>query len=129
MTLCNKNVFQLPELNFIGGDFKEIPFYIKDANTGILLDPYDLQVVFSLIEYQFRNDDIPILSKNLEIITSDDESYFLLTLASDDTIDLKGKFIYQITVKAPSPSEKQESYQGIMIIDRNINPTSFITAN
>lgn len=127
MTLCNKNVFQLPELNFIGGDFKEIPFYIKDANTGTLLN--DVQAVFSLIEYQFRNDDIPILSKELELKTSEDNSYFLLTLNSDDTIDLKGKFIYQITVNAPSPSRKQESYQGIMIIDRNINPTAHITVN
>lgn len=127
MTLCNKNVFKLPELNFIGGTFKEIPFCIKDANTGALLN--DVQAIFSLIEYQFRNDDIPILSKKLELITNNTDSYFLLTLNSDDTIDLKGKFIYQITVNAPSPSKKQENYQGIMIIDRNINPTTYITVN
>jgi len=33
------------------------------------------------------------------------------------------KFIYQVTVKAPN--NKQKSFQGIMTIDRNIDPDAF----
>lgn len=122
MIACNDS-FKLTELNIIGGDYKEFPIYVNDLDNGGLMDVSDLQMNFSLIEYHNRNGS-PILTKNLEV-SSVDSTAFLLVLTSEDTINLKGKYIYQITVKAPN--NKQESFQGIMIIDKNINPNAFAT--
>ena len=115
-----KNNFKLPELNFIGGNYKEIPFVVEDLDNGGVMDLSNVKLIFSLTEYQQRNSDTPLLSKEL-MLDPDNPTLAKLYLDSADTINLKGRYIYQITVKAPN--NKKEHFQGSMTIDSNIDPT------
>lgn len=122
MDLCNNSkLFKLPELCIIGGDYKERYFRINDLDNGGFMDTSNLEGKFALIPYGNRNGQ-PVYKCDL---TTDpnDNTIFLLTLTSDDTINLSGKYIYQISIKASET--KQQSFQGIMIIDRNIYPNAF----
>lgn len=120
MSICN-SVFTLDEINIIGGDYKEVKIKINDSVKGGCLSPADLECNFSIVEYRNRNGS-PILSKTLTADSSDSEA-FLLTLLPDDTKNLRGKYIYQISVVATE--NKQESFQGVLIIEKNINPAAF----
>lgn len=124
MIACNKKLFTLNDIDIIGGDYREILIRINDIDSGEILDITNLSVNFALVSYVDRNGS-PILSKNLEI-SPVDSSAFILTLLPNDTVNLNGKYIYQISVKA-NDTKKVESFQGVMTIDKNINPTAFTT--
>lgn len=120
MSTCN-TIFQLDEINIIGGDYKEFPIKIHDNDRGGLMDVTDLKLNFSLVDYGKRYES-PIITKDCEV-SSDDEKAFILVLHPDDTKNLAGKYVYQLSVKAPN--EKEESFQGILNVNKNINPDAF----
>ena len=120
MSLCNPP-FRLTDINLIGGDYQEILFHIHDDDNGGLMDIENLELNFSLIDYQNRYG-TPLISKACEI-SPDDPTAFLIVLYPEDTKDFADKYIYQVTVKAPN--NKQKNYQGVMTIDKNINPDAF----
>lgn len=123
MMQCNPP-FKLADINLIGGDYEEILFHVHDDDNGGLMDIENLELNFSLIDYQNRYGS-PLLSKMCET-SEEDPTAFLVVLYPEDTKDLADKFIYQITIKAPN--DKQKSYQGVMTIDKNINPNVFTNA-
>lgn len=118
MSVCN-SIFVLREINIVGGDYQEITFNVNDGGTAI--DVKNLQLHFSLVEYKNRYG-TPLISRNCEAST-EKVGAFLVVLNPEDTKDYTGKFIYQITVKAPN--NKQKSFQGIMTIEKNIDPNAF----
>lgn len=122
MTVCNYTPFSLKDINIIGGDYQEILFHVNDESEGSMAID-DLQLNFSLVGYNNRYG-TPLISRSCEIST-DDKTAFLMVLYPNDTKDFVGKFIYQITVKAPN--DKQQSFQGVMTIEKNIDPDVFTT--
>ena len=121
MSICN-STFTLKEIDIIGGDYQEITFNISDSAT--IMDVSNLQLHFSLVEYKNRYG-TPLISRNCQA-SADKVGAFLVVLNPEDTKDYTGKFIYQITVKAPN--NKQKSFQGIMTIEKNIDPNAFSNA-
>lgn len=121
MIACSNSLFTLDEINIVGGDYREMLFHINNED-GSMSDVEDLQLNFALIGYSNRYG-TPLISRDCEI-SPNDNTAFRMILYPDDTKDYVGKFIYQITVKAPN--DKQQSFQGIMVIEKNIDPDAFI---
>lgn len=121
MSLCNYTPFNLDELYIIGGNYKEINVRVADLDNGGYFSNENIDLNFSLVEYKNRFGS-PIITQTCTP-SSTDKTLFTLILNADDTSDLCGKFIYQLSVQAPNG--KQESFQGIMTIDKNINPNAF----
>lgn len=120
MTDCISN-FKLGKINIIGGDYKEFPIRIHDDDRGGMMEVTDLKLNFALLDYNQRYEK-PIITKDCEIDPSDNKA-FLLTLRPEETKDLAGKYIYQLSVR--TPNNKQESFQGELIVNKNINPNAF----
>lgn len=120
MILCNPP-FKLQNLTIIGGDYQEILFHIRDEDRGGLMDLENLELQFSLIDYKNRYG-TPLISRACEI-SPNDNTAFLVVLYPDDTKDYADNYIYQVTVKAPN--NKQKSFQGVITIDKNIDPNAF----
>ena len=108
-------VYTLPEISFVGGatqDFIFTCYYYNDK------EEYDLTgctVVFSVIDYVNKNG-TPLLSKTMTISGSNAS----VTLAASETVDLFGKFIYQITVTGTDGTVDIPG-QGILHIANNID--------
>lgn len=114
--------FRLPTLSFIAGETQDILF-----NTYFLKNsrPFDLSGCtcnFSLIGFTGRTG-TPILSKAMDIVQNEDgsaENVLSVTLTSSETLELGGKYIYQLQIKGPS-GEVEIPSQGLMYITNNIN--------
>ena len=121
MSLCNTDTVSLDDIHIVGGDYKEFPIHIQDNDRGGLMDVANLQMNFSLVLYNARYG-TPIIAKNLAVST-DDPTAFLLVLYPEETKDLSGQYIYQLSVK--TPNDKQESFQGFLRVEKNLNPNAF----
>jgi len=120
MISCNPP-FKLESINIVGGDSQELLFHIFDEDSSSYMDSEHIEVHFSLLDYQNRYG-TPLISRACEVSPTDNTA-FIAVLQSEDTKNFADKFIYQVTVKAPN--NKQKSFQGIMTIDRNIDPDAF----
>ena len=125
MSICNIDTFNLEDIRIVGGDYKEFPIHVRDNDRGGLMDVANLQMNFSVALYQNRYG-APVIAKNLSIST-DDPTAFLLVLYPEETKDLSGKYVYQLSIK--TPNDKQESFQGFLYVDKNLNPEAFTTSS
>lgn len=117
MAICRTSNNQLGELSFIGGDHKTINVRLSDLDNGGYIKNSNATVTFSIVEFSNR-----FGTPNLTLVcepSSVDEEVFILELTSDDTKGMHGKYIYQLT--AELPNGKTESFQGVAIIEKNIN--------
>lgn len=117
MAICRTSNNQLRELSFIGGDYKTINVRLNDIDNGGYINNAGATVTFSIIEFSNRFG-APALTLTCQP-SSVDETLFVLELASDDTKNMYGKYVYQLT--AELPNGKTESFQGVAIIEKNIN--------
>lgn len=117
-------IYNLPELNFIGGDSKRIRFTLHTP-VGEDFDASKCELGFAIINYANRNGIPAVLKKDipLEYGESGVKNVVVVNLESDDTKLLYGKYIYQLTIKYNN--ETDIPGQGIMNITRNIH-TSFL---
>lgn len=120
------NIYTLPELTFVGGKTQELRFNLKDTNG----EPYNASgstVNFSICDYSYKTG-APILSLTPSLIADESgmANSLYVTITSEDTINLFGKYIYQITIIDIS-GRVEIPNQGIMNITKNIN-TSFISS-
>ena len=120
--ICNDQRFGLPEYSgFVAGDYMEIIVPVTDVNAQ-QIDLTDMKAIFSLINYADQYGS-PVFAKECVI----ENGQFIVKLFAQDTIQLSGKYIYQISIlKSYSESETVErteskSGQGIITIMRNIN--------
>lgn len=121
--------YTLPEINFIGGSTQEFIFHAYTDGNKEAFSLASCVANFAIINYVNKSGE-PLISKDMSI-TFDDESdsdtvYNVLkvTLLPSETVDLCGKYIYQITIK--DIEDNTEPKQGIMYIGNNINK-SYIT--
>lgn len=117
------NPYRLPELEFVGGSSQELVFHTYFyANRA----PFDLSACrasFGVVSFLNKTGD-PIISKEMQVTSGTDGDYIdnvlRVVLGRSDTIDLSGKYIYQITIEDIESGDR-ENLQGIMYIFRNIN--------
>lgn len=118
--------YTLPTVDFVGGetqDFSFNVFFYKNAK------PYSLtgcKCNFSVVSFTNKMGE-PIISKEMTAIFNEDQSadnVLTVTLEPEDTVDLFGKYIYQITIRDIN-GDAEIPKQGILYITNNINK-SFI---
>lgn len=120
------NIYTLPELTFVGGKTQELRFNLKDKNG----EPYNASgstVNFSICNYSYKTG-APLLSLTPTLIADENgvADMLYITIAPEDTLNLFGKYIYQITIVDIS-GRVEIPNQGIMNITKNIN-TGFISS-
>lgn len=120
------NIYTLPELTFVGGKTQELRFNLKDKNG----EPYNASgstVNFSICDYSYKTG-APLLSLTPTLIADENgvADMLYITIAPEDTLNLFGKYIYQITIVDIS-GRVEIPNQGIMNITKNIN-TGFISS-
>lgn len=123
------NVYSLPEIDFVGGSTADLIFNVYGKREDP--QPYGLTgcvANFSVINYVNKTGE-PIISKQMGVrMNGDNTAYNVLyvELKPSDTLDLFGKYIYQITIK-DADNNADIPQQGIIYIHNNINK-SFLRA-
>ncbi len=116
------NVYNLPELDFIGGSSEDLVFHVY--HEGDKTKPFGLtdgMANFSIINFINKNG-TPLVSKKMSVEIDETETFYnVLTvlLEPSDTVDLFGKFVYQITIK--DIDGNTDLQQGLIYIHNNIN--------
>ena len=118
------NPYTLPTIEFVGGSTEDLRFH---CYFYINKKPFDLsscEVNFALINYVNKNG-LPLVSKKMKISSLSQKDDVVSNIASVtldpvDTVDLAGKFIYQISIRDIS-GEIEIPQQGIAHIINNIN--------
>lgn len=116
--------YTLPDIDFVGGSTQDLMFHCYFQANGRPFDLSSCEANFSLINYLNRRSE-PIVSKSMTISAESDEegainNLLTVTLAPDDTVDLSGKYIYQITIRDVS-GDVDIPNQGLIHITNNIN--------
>ena len=121
MSLCDQSPYQLPTVTFVGGATQQLAFHTYFEDNGRPLSMRGCTGYFSVAAY--LNKSSPLITKTMDIIESKtDATDIILRVELDpsDTVNLAGKFIYQVTIKG-SEGDVDIPYQGIMYVTRNID--------
>lgn len=113
-------VYNLPEISFVGGETRDLLFRLF-TDTGKIFNAAGATAMFSVVGSTNRTG-TPIISKPMGIIADDDgiDSILTVTLLPAETVNLYGKFIYQISIRDLS-GETEIPSQGILCITNNID--------
>lgn len=120
--MLNK-IYRLPEIRFVGGSSEDLQFnlYQNESNP----EPFSLfggTANFSIVNFINKNS-TPLVSKQMEIELNDEETHYSkikVSLVPADTVDLFGKFVYQITLRDVD-GYVDIPHQGIINIHNNID--------
>lgn len=127
--MLNK-MYSLPEIRFVGGTSEDIQFHVfYDEVSPKPFNLFGSEVNFSIVNFINKNG-TPLVSKRMDISLNEEETHYSIlsvTLSPSDTVDLFGKFVYQITIK-DIDGNVDIPHQGIINIHNNIDK-SFIKEN
>lgn len=118
---CTYNPYVLPTIDFVAGETQDLSFNIYFYKSN---KPYNLEdclATFSVSSYTNKSGSA-IISKSMDIRpgVSETNNNLFVTLTSRDTIDLSGKYIYQITLQ-DIDGDVEIPKQGILMITNNID--------
>lgn len=122
MGACKSYQYSLPLIEFVGGEYKKIPFHVYHY---IGRRPFDLagcKCHFSVVNYTSQSGPV-VISKEMVVDSEEDgaaANTIYVELSPDETISLFGKFVYQITIIGQDGSAEPIK-QGIMNIVQNID--------
>lgn len=119
-----RKICNLPEISFVGGETREFRFPLRDKK-GRVFDVSGATANFSVVGAMNRIG-VPIISKPMEIVANENgiASVLTVTLLPAETVNLFGKFIYQISIR-DFYGEIEIPSQGVLFITNNIDK-SFI---
>ncbi len=115
---CELNPYVLPTIDFVGGATEKLSFntFFRKNKEPFSLSGCTAQ--FSVISFTNKNGE-PIISKAMGT-TSGNGNVLTVDLISSDTLEMCGKYIYQITIKDGS-NNTEIPKQGLMYITNNID--------
>ena len=122
MNACDYNPYELPTITFVGGETRDLAFHIYHY---IGKRPYSLsecECTFSLVNFTTKGGK-PILSKEMTVIydeTGTIDNVLTVTLESLESVNLFGKYIYQITIQ-DRDGEVEIPSQGMKYNTNNID--------
>lgn len=122
LTMADEScLYTLPTICFVGGETQNLRFHMYRVKTETPFNVSGCTASFAVAYYQYRLDG-PILTKDMTIDETELEygNVFAVDLEPSDTVDLSGKFIYQITVK-DQDGEVEIPKQGILYVIDNIH--------
>lgn len=109
------DIYTLPEITMVGGQTETLQFRLFDANG----DPFSgASGNFAVVDFSDQEGD-PVISKAVDISLGG-SNIASVDLAPSDTLELHGKYIYQLTLYDTSDNVEIPG-QGIMQITHNIN--------
>lgn len=113
-------IYNLPEITFVGGETHDLKFKLF-TDTGKVFNASGASAIFSIVGSVNRTG-APLLSKQMKIIADDNgiESVLTVTLLPKETVNLFGKYIYQITLIDTS-GEVEIPSQGMLRMTNNID--------
>lgn len=116
-----KRVFNLPPLMFVGGETEHLKFFLKTESGGIF-DADGCDASFAIIQYT-NHGGTAVLTKNAVISAdvSGMKCFATVPLESADTVDLCGRYIYQISITNDEGITEIPG-QGVIDIVHNIDP-------
>lgn len=122
MNACDYNPYELPTITFVGGETRDLAFHIYHYIGKRPYSLSDCECTFSLVNFTTKGGK-PILSKAMTVIYDETETIdniLTVTLESSESVNLFGKYIYQITIQ-DRDGEVEIPSQGIMYITNNID--------
>lgn len=120
--MLNK-MYSLPELCFVGGSSEDLQFNLFCNEAAP--EPFSIfggEANFSIVNFLNKNS-TPLVSKKMDISMNDEETHYnvlRVSLEPADTVDLFGKFVYQITIR-DIDGNVDIPHQGIISIHNNID--------
>lgn len=119
------NPYTLPTLDFVGGSTQILSFSLYFRVEGVPFDASECEAEFAIVN--INNKKSTLLRKAMVIEPGSDETdgeaaenVISVTLDPADTVELDGKYIYQITIKDGYGGVDIPN-QGIMFITNNID--------
>lgn len=121
MTSCTYNPYVLPTIDFVAGETQDLSFNIFFYKSN---KPYNLEdclATFSVSSYTNKSGNA-IISKTMDMRPGETgtNNVLVVTLTSKDTVNLSGKYIYQITLQ-DIDGDVEIPKQGILMITNNID--------
>lgn len=126
MSSCSIDLYTLPTIDFVGGSTQDLLFRVYFYQNKRPFGLSGCTANFSVVDYLDRTG-APIISKAMTVKLSDDgtiDNVLSVTLSPTDTVNLFGKYVYQISIQDVD-GDVEIPNQGLMYINTNINK-SFI---
>ena len=100
---CDYSPYSLPTIDFVGGSTQELVFHTFFSQNKKPFDLSSCTASFALINFVNKNGS-PLIAKPMEVSKSEDgdgtvTNVLRVVLLPEETVDLVGKFIYQITIQ------------------------------
>lgn len=121
---CNYNPYTLPTIDFVGGETQDllfnVYFHTKDKPFGLA----GATATFAIVSFRNKTG-ATVLEKQMTATYNADDIMNILrvTLTPSETVNLSGKYIYQITIRDMSGTTEIPK-QGILFIINNINKSA-----
>ena len=127
MSSCTYDPYTLPSIDFVAGETQDLAFHVffHDGDKPFGLIGCDAD--FSVVNFTNRIGK-PLISKKMGITSPSVDAVrniLTVTLMPQETVNLSGKYIYQISIRDPDGGVEIPK-QGILYITNNINKR-FIT--
>ena len=118
-------LYELPTLNFIGGSTKPLSFRFFWRSYDKPFDLIRSEARLSVVNHDSSTNK-PVISKVMQLSNETApggaNNVFTVTLQPEDTIGLRGRYIYMITIKnIDNPKEVEIPGKGVMYISNNID--------
>lgn len=115
-----EKVYKLPEISFVGGETRKLLFRLL-TEGGYIFEASGSSATFSVVGSTNRTG-APLISKAMDIRADENgiESVLTVTLLPAETVNLFGKYIYQISIMDKS-GEIEIPSQGVLCITNNID--------
>ena len=123
---CSQMPYTLPEIQFVGGTTQDLQFHVYFHENKRPQDVSGCTCRFSIVSYANRTG-TPLVKKTMTTTSESTEvnNTLYVTLDPQDTVNMHGKYIYQISIEDPDGAVEIPN-QGILFITNNIDK-SFIT--
>lgn len=121
------NPYTLPTIDFVGGETQDLSFNVYFYKNNRPFSLTGCTSNFSIVSCNNRGG-APILNKQMDSIFNEagtSNNVLIVTLEPTETVDLSGKYVYQITIR-DIDGDVEIPKQGILYITNNINK-SFIS--
>lgn len=121
---CDYSPYSLPTIDFVGGSTQELVFHTFFSQNRKPFDLSSCTASFAVINFINKNGS-PLITKTMQVDKSEVgdgtvTNVLRVVLQPEDTVDLVGKFIYQISIQDIS-GDIEIPDQGIIRIANNIN--------
>jgi len=119
---CDMSPYTLPTIDFVGGETQDLAFHVYFYENRKPFGMAGCSANFAIVSYMNKIG-VPIVTKTMNAIMNEEgtvDNVLTVTLEPSETVDLYGKYIYQITIKDVA-GDVEIPKQGILIITNNIN--------